>query len=204
MEEAPPPAPLRSLARLRRQLALQLGFFTGCRRTAAFLCIGSGILVLIGWWHHITLFKTLHVGTAPMRPLSAIEIILMGCSLLLLGGHSRRVFWKRAGFWMALTFMVFSLFAFGHTLFSWRTPLDPYLLRSSPDRALTNSYVACTIYLLQGTALLLLWFRRFLAAQSLALVSLTTSYFVIIGYLYNLTELQQLPPFHSLSLPFLC
>ncbi|SDU19564.1 PAS domain S-box-containing protein [Verrucomicrobium sp. GAS474] len=198
-----PVAPLLPLSQIRKRLFLYLRLFAGCRRTVATLAIICGILVLVGWSYDITLFKTLYVGTAAMRPLSAIMLILIGCSLLLFGKRSGWTPATRFGFGLALVFSAAALYTTAHSFFGWNTPLDPYLYSSSPDRILRNSSTGCTILLSQAFALILLWRGRQLAAQTLALFCLALTYFSLTGYMYNMAEFQSIPFFNSLSLPFL-
>ncbi|HEY8964813.1 MAG TPA: hypothetical protein VIM58_00100, partial [Candidatus Methylacidiphilales bacterium] len=188
---------------VRRRLSLFLDILKALLRGSGGLAIAAGTLVHIGWLFDITLFKTLYIGTAAMRPLSAWMTIVLGFSLVALSRRSALPAPRRAGFWMAVLFAGLAVFTVLHTFFAWTTPLDGYLYRSSPDRALNNSYVGCVVFLSQAASILLLWAGRCGLAQGFALLSLTTTYLGLTGYLYDMGEFQRLALFHSTSLPYL-
>jgi PAS domain S-box-containing protein len=156
-------------------------------RLASALAIVTGVLVLVGWGADIVIFKSILPEWGQMKPNTAVGIILIGVSLLLVGrreGPSRRLGYALAGIAGLLGGGTLAQYLFG-----WNLGIDEILFadkitgrqtshpgRMSPVGALSLFLLGCSIYLLN---------RRPAVSQWIAVATAFLSFHALLGYMYR-------------------
>lgn len=184
-------------------------------RAIALLCIGVGVLALIGWWLSKPLFTSLLPGLGTMKPNTALCFLLGGLSLAGLLAQSRR---DSGG---AITGALIRiqpvaalslLLVAGSTLISYvlhmPTGIDKLLVaddspndmvvfpwRMSPISAISFSLLS--IAMLPWPARLT---RLWLALEMIVLLTSLTAFIMVLGYAYQAASLYSLPGFSVVAL----
>jgi len=155
---------------------------------AGVIPIVVGVLVLIGWWRDIELFKRIAPGLVAMNPATAIAFIALGIALSLLAHADRK---KRATIRIAKLFAAFALVIAVLKLIAIVSPIDPgvdqILFRASlgENRMAPNTALN---FLLLGAAILMIdrsLRRVHWPAQFLALATAMISLLALMGYAYG-------------------
>jgi signal transduction histidine kinase/CheY-like chemotaxis protein len=180
-------------------------------RTAGWLALGTlalGSLVLVGWTANVDALKTVRPGLASMKPNTALCFLLGGISLWIRHSPRASVEWMRpfAGIGAALVVAVSGLtlveYAAGVNL-----GLDEVLFH---DDAIVLSAVApgrmavatAVAFSLVGVALMSIDVetkRVGRPAQWIALLGTALTLLAIVGYLYGLNGLYEIPAFASVA-----
>ena len=170
-------------------------------RVARWLAAGvAGVagLVLLGWAADIPALRSVFPGLTPMMPLTALALLLLSAALGLLTGH-RAGAPRTWGVLAALGAAAIGGITLAEYGLSWEAGIDRLLFPVAvgdewpmyPGRPSSIS-AACLVLLSLGTACLpLARGARPLrgAVQVAALLSATATYFVFLGYVYDVSVL---------------
>ena len=175
-------------------------YFTGVVVTFSAVLIAVALLVLAGWQWDIVGFKRPWPGLAVMNPVTAMTFLLSGLSLLILIPVRRSV--QKTTLGVILASLVISIgllrllsvwwqefWRVDYLLYSNRTLLD---IRAHFKNPRVMSPSTAVTFILSGAALLLLPVRRraaTMASQLLAVGIGLIGLFILICYLYGVTEL---------------
>ena len=171
--------------------------FQATARIFALIVITLGSLVMVGWFFHIEMLKSLLPGLATMKFNTALNFVLAGIGLLNLKRHPRLV--------QSTAIIVFAIGAltFCEYVFTWDLGIDQLIVADildtqSPGRM---SLVTAYSYMLISLAM---WFfvtiRYAHLAHFLTLSALLVSLIVLLGYIYSAEELYGIFWFTSMAL----
>jgi PAS domain S-box-containing protein len=181
----------------------------GFSQCAAYLAIGIGLAVLVGWLFDVTTLKSILPGLTTLKPNTAVGIVLCGIALWLLSMPARLTEPRaRIGFACAGAVVVVALLTLAEYSFGWDVGIDRLLFRdavssagaSMPGRMSINSAVS---FLLIGSALLTINLESADGTRPtewLALIAALISYLALLGYLYGVESLQRIGPYASMAL----
>ena len=162
-----------------------------------------GVLVLIGWWRDIELFKRIAPSLVAMNPATAVTLIALGIALSLLAHADRK---QRATIRVAKLVAAFALVIAILKLVAIASPIDPgidqMLFRASLDGNRMAPNTALN-FLLLGAAILAIdrSLRRVWPAQFLALATAMISLLALMGYAYGVQFFYGIGAYTPMSLP---
>jgi signal transduction histidine kinase len=166
--------------------------------SAVLAAMTIAVLVVLGWSMGVEVLERVHPSWASTRMNTAVGILLMGVSLLLLhraSANPRTVLVARLG---AASVIVLALLTLSQDVIGWNLGIDELLVEdarptpatsAAPNRMAPNAAIA---FVLAGAAVLLHHDRagwRGRARQVLAIVLGASSYLAIVGYLYGVSAL---------------
>jgi PAS domain S-box-containing protein len=170
-------------------------------KTASVILVAVGIIVLIGWFFDIPVFKSILPNLGTMKFNTAVGFMLAGASLWLLRKESETHQKKPVGRVLASLILAIGLLTLSEYLFGRDLGIDQLVVKDLATPA--NEYpgrmpVATAIGLsLMGLALLRIGTRT---AQYLSFGIAFLSYSAILIYLFDFHGLDQLPVFTSIAL----
>jgi PAS domain S-box-containing protein len=189
----PDPEEVKRAMRMRRLL-----------RRAPALCggfaIAGGVLALVGWWLEIDRLTSIAPGLPVMTPNTALMVVLLGTSLILLASSSasrRRVIAGKvcAGVVGAIAVATLAQYLFGLDLhldqllvLTEATLVGPYPGRPSPQSTTALLFAAAALLLMDPSRA-----RRQRAARILALAAGLIPLLAILGYLFGVAALHGPP-----------
>jgi PAS domain S-box-containing protein len=169
---------------------------------AAYISIVAGILVLAGWWLHITVLTSIRPGLISMKPNTAACFLLLGIALLLLrtpvtGSTSlelTRLWGSRVCATVAILTGAASLIErFAARDFGIDLLFVPHTLLATQGTQVALMAAASGVaFVLLGAALLLIdWEtpRKHRPAQLLAILIIAIGFISILGYIYGVEPL---------------
>lgn len=162
---------------------------------AGLMVCGVGGMVLLGWALQIDVLKSFFTGLPPMRPDTALWLVLSGCSLLLQERRERPA-WVIAGRIVAALLLGLEVLALGQLLTGWGLSLG--VLLGAPQ-------VLPVIIAYFPVALALLFLDReasngFRPAEALALLACIIPYLTLLGETYNLYYLSRVLPLTGMTI----
>ncbi|HEY8965115.1 MAG TPA: ATP-binding protein [Candidatus Methylacidiphilales bacterium] len=164
---------------------------------AAFaLIVGSG-LVLCGWATGNALLKGSAFGGNPMRPITALLLILSSVGII--GLHLRE--WRpaeRVGVGASLLAFLVGLVAFTEWYMGWTTPYDGLGFHPLPGETIRISG-GSLFFVLNGMALVFLYARMDRLAQILSACALGLGFFLLVSFAYGVPP-EEMRPFFRPSL----
>ncbi len=182
-------------------------------RTKTWQAINSGIVFLIavmallGWLFNSTVLKSIVPGLSPMKPNTAISLLLIGAALWSLRDEPATPTRRRLAQVCALIVCLIALFTIAEYWFGWNPGIDQLLFRDdTPNIAVLfpqrmSLATACALLLLSLSLLIISANQRPLIAQVSALIVVGIALFVLAGYLYGVTSLYAVFAFGTIALP---
>lgn len=169
----------------------------------ALVTMAFGLFAILGWQLDISFMTRLIPSFVPMNPLTAIFLILLSSAFLLLPKNYSvdfRTFLTRALSLMVGSLLLLQVLAFN----GYGIRLDLLLFEGKlGGNQIASNTMTCLF--LFSAALFFATFKNMhkkwaLVSQSLALVSLTLCFFVIIGYIYESDLFKQTGGFYAMSI----
>jgi len=172
---------------------------------AAVIQVSVGGLVLWGWGFQIPLLQSLLPELATMKPLTAVANILAGIALWHLRSETSPIRQKTLGRLCAGLVMLIGGVVLAEYLFHLPWNIDAWLFAEAilaeggPYPGRPSPATALCLFLL-GLALLMLDWRANWPTSLLALAVLFISGLALIGYIYGVESLYQIPSYSSTAL----
>lgn len=175
---------------LFRKVALILSWFM----------ILIGLLVQVGWQFDINFLRNFYFGNTFMNPLTAVNFVLIGIAVQIVGRMKMQKFLWLAGVIGISVFLV-GFLRLVAILFGFDTRIDQYLfgpkllgLRMAPNTALS--------FVLLGIALFFIVKNKYFKLINVACwLVVVISYLAMLGYFFNATGLYGILSLTPMSLP---
>lgn len=179
-------------------------------RTISLFASATGLLVLLGWWLDVAIFKSVLPGAATMKPNTALCFVLAGAALWALHGEpaSRRALRRWAGqacaavvslvAWLTLSEYLFDFNAGIDTLFYPAEAFDPHAThvgRMAPATALAFVFTGSALWLLKGARRVSQWITQCGACATVLIGLIAT-----LGYAYGIEDLYRFYSYSSVAL----
>lgn len=151
-----------------------------------------GMAVLVGWSTDLESLRSMLPGLSPMRPPTAVGLILAAVSLLLLNAAEPSAVTRRVARFAAGLVLLLGLAGIFETAIGLNLGVGGLVVQVPADSTgasvlETMPLAAATGLVALGSAILLLDRASYVAAQVLALLAMTASVIVIGGYLFGAT-----------------
>lgn len=176
--------------------------------SAAIAAMAMAGLVLVGWLLDFEVFARIHPAAPSMKTNTAVGIVLVGVSLLLLRGEQPARNRRVAARICAAVVVILAVVSAAQDLFGWNLGIDELLVEErrstaaagAPNRMAPNTALA---FVLAGAAVLLRDRRRWRrhASQGAAIALAALSFLALIGHLYGASDLFWLGRNTAMALP---
>ncbi len=182
--------------------------FKAFSRVAGIISAGVGLAVLVGWALDINLLRSVVSGLAPMKPYTALVLVLAGISLWLQTSPQIVPRAQRIAQACSSVMALIGLLTLIEYIFSQNLGIDQLLFREKlaeaglgfPGRmsaatALNALLIGAALFFFDvGTA------RGEWVVKPLALLPGTVALIALIGYMYNVQSLYKLAPYLSMAI----
>ena len=179
-----------------------------CLLGSSILVAVTGALALAGWTFDVSALKSMLPGQVEMKVNTACSFILIGLSLGLLSrcGAGNQFPTMRMARLCASVVALVALVTLGEWMFGWDLALDDFLFRESAAATATThpgrmAPMTAVNFMLVGSALLLLTWRKEMIAQCLAIAAGFVGLLGVIGYAYGLKAFIGISSYTPMALP---
>jgi PAS domain S-box-containing protein len=180
---------------------------------ASLLVMGIGLAAMVGWAFNMTVLTSLVPGQVTQKPSTAIGLVVSGMSLLvwhwqstfrarLARSQGHRLLTLLAGLVIAFSLITLAEYFFDidlglNRLYGFEPPPNAVDALAGGQPAPNTSIN----FLLMGTALLLLGYRRYRVAQSLSAVVFLIALLALTGHLYQVGAFYTMGAITGMALP---
>ena len=194
-----------------RRFAQSQRQFARCKALSvsfASLAFGLGLAVLLGWLFDIDLLKRIHPSLVSMKANTAVCLMLIASSVLLLEDRLASPLRRRVAYVFAAFVGVVGLLSLSEHLFGWDLRIDQLLFHESAAEAGQSfpgriGVAASLDFFFLGTSLLFLdvrskrWFRLSnISVLSVVVITLVT----FLYYFYGIDKLDPIAPYFTIAL----
>ncbi|MBI3317184.1 MAG: PAS domain S-box protein [Candidatus Omnitrophica bacterium] len=176
--------------------------FKAVSKSASLMVMGSGILVLIGWFFDVEFLKSILPIWATMKVNAAMGFIFAGLSLFLQQESSSRTHIQWAAKILAAFVLTLGALTLMEYLFGLNFGIDQALIvGSDKDISYPGRMAPATAFnfLLTGASLIFFQSKRAVIHQMFALLLFCSSWVAVIGYFYGVESLYHLTPYVSVA-----